>query len=361
MISQSLFYRGRLDKCLRIIAILTGAFGFSLCAAGQEPAVHHGPKGVVRQQVRVSNMKGHHRFDFHETTFELNWAGPHGADSPLPSDPILPDQKDKIRSIPNKCLYPVVLGKGSADQVTAEGGFFRGVQHPGLTWRVMKILYDGCGIHIKADGLMTFRDMHFDNVMDAIRPYGKGRFLIENVYARYIRDDFVENDGLLPGEIRDSLVDGAFMFLSQRPAKGSEGARRTDHDTDVTTITNTLVRIMAMPFDHGATVQKKRISSEGLAPGALFKWSPMAGLVHVDSCIFLVDTLSANGPNNMRFPEGTYRNVTLIWAGEGDYPAPVPEGVTLSRDRSVWERARKSWFEARNLPFLPEPSAFLSK
>ncbi|MEM9283647.1 MAG: hypothetical protein AAGA96_17635, partial [Verrucomicrobiota bacterium] len=36
-------------------------------------------------------------------------------------------------------------------------------------------------------------------------------------------------------------------------------------------------------------------------------------------------------------------NVTLIWRGPGGYPAKLPQGVTVSRDRSIWEQAREDW------------------
>ncbi|MGY8642587.1 MAG: hypothetical protein ACKVJU_16015 [Verrucomicrobiales bacterium] len=38
----------------------------------------------------------------------------------------------------------------------------------------------------------------------------------------------------------------------------------------------------------------------------------------------------------MSFPPGTYRNVTLIWLGDGDYPKPLPDGVKLSRNVKNW-------------------------
>ena len=47
----------------------------------------------------------------------------------------------------------------------------------------------------------------------------------------------------------------------------------------------------------------------------------------------------------MTFPEGTYRNVTVIWMGKGSYPAPLPQGVTISRDLELWKTARQAWID----------------
>jgi streptogramin lyase len=48
----------------------------------------------------------------------------------------------------------------------------------------------------------------------------------------------------------------------------------------------------------------------------------------------------------MRFPPGTVaENVTLVWTGPGDYPGPLPAGVTVTRDSSVWYAARTAWLQ----------------
>ena len=60
--------------------------------------------------------------------------------------------------------------------------------------------------------------------------------------------------------------------------------------------------------------------------------------------VFLVERVSMNGRKAMRFPDRTIaENVTLVWTGPGDYPAPVPRGVKVVKDRKVWEAARRAW------------------
>jgi hypothetical protein len=47
----------------------------------------------------------------------------------------------------------------------------------------------------------------------------------------------------------------------------------------------------------------------------------------------------------MSFPgDGVYENVTLVWLSEGTYPGRLPpSGVTVTRDRRVWDEARARW------------------
>jgi len=111
----------------------------------------------------------------------------------------------------------------------------------------------------------------------------------------------------------------------------------------VVKIRDTLVHLQPMPFGGDMKLGKRRFIKEGKTCGMLFKWSRWAGTVDATDCIFRVDGMAASGPKPMRFPEGTYRNVTLVWLVDGDYPADLPDGVTISRDVEVWNRARTTW------------------
>jgi hypothetical protein len=44
------------------------------------------------------------------------------------------------------------------------------------------------------------------------------------------------------------------------------------------------------------------------------------------------------------------QNVTLVWTGPGDYPAPVPQGVQVTKDRAVWDAARSEWLAHHGYP-----------
>lgn len=126
----------------------------------------------------------------------------------------------------------------------------------------------------------------------------------------YIRDDFVENDGLLSGEIIDCLADGVYVFLSARPGKNADPEQLANATPPVVKIRNTLIHLMPMPYDGDMKGGKRRYIEDGKACGKLFKWSPWAGRVDVADCVFRVDGMAAAGPTPMRFPEGRCPNVT---------------------------------------------------
>ncbi len=220
-----------------------------------------------------------------------------------------------------------------------------GVQARELPWRVMKAMWDGDALHVKGcTGTARVSDVYWENVEDGFGPTGEGleRWSLHRAYMRYIRDDAVENDDLLPGEIVDCLIDGCFVFLSQRGRPGATSGA-------VTRIRGCVVHVQAQPHDgvEGRAWRDRNIEvgedGVGRAPGMLFKWDSGAGSVSVEDCVFRMDQPSFNGPADMVFPPGRYENVTLVWTGAGDYPQTLPEGVTLSRDPEVWRRARAAW------------------
>ena len=65
-----------------------------------------------------------------------------------------------------------------------------------------------------------------------------------------------------------------------------------------------------------------------------------------DVILYLSDT-PAGGSDDLAFPDGTYSNVTVYWAGSGPYPGPtVPAGVTVSTDIEEFESKRLDWLNA---------------
>jgi hypothetical protein len=50
----------------------------------------------------------------------------------------------------------------------------------------------------------------------------------------------------------------------------------------------------------------------------------------------------------MVWPDGTYSNVTVVLGPGfvGNYPVPLPAGVTVTRDTSIYDTARANWLAA---------------
>ena len=250
---------------------------------------------------------------------------------------------------PDKTLYPLSFGDvrhGAATGTVAQhlcviGGTVVGQQPRSLTWQQVKHTYDGDGLRVQAGGWYVVDGLRVDNVEDGISPFGDG-FVGRGLYFTYIRDDCIENDAISGGVVTDSLFDGCSMGLSERPSKGFQPTPPPAGETF--TLDGVLLRLQPMPRDDAT-------DADGLGNGQLFKWSRWANRLVLRNTTFLVERVSANGAKAMKFPEGTVaQNVTLVWTGPGDYPAPVPQGVQVTKDRAVWDAARSEWLARHGYP-----------
>jgi hypothetical protein len=253
-----------------------------------------------------------------------------------------------VTGFPAKTLYPLAFGEArhgkssgpSSEHLCVIGGKVVGQQPRSLTWQQVKERYDGDGMRVVADGWYVVDGLRADNVEDGLSPFGDG-FVGRNLYFTYIRDDCIENDAISGGYVADSLFDGCSMGLSERPSNGFHPTPPPPGETF--TMDHVLLHLQPMPRDER--------TPDHLGSGQLFKWSKWSNRLVLRDSIFWVERVSMNGVKAMAFPEGTVaRNVTLVWTGPGDYPAPVPPGVTVTRDRTVWDNARRSWLARHNYP-----------
>jgi len=252
--------------------------------------------------------------------------------------------------------YPVVMGKRNpGTRQVWIGGTVTGSYPESTTWGEMKGPYDGAG-HFGTDREWFVVDgMRIHNVMDALRPHNNAaRFAYRNIYASYIRDDAIENDNMMGGQVYDCLFDGCYMFFSQ------QGTRwKWDTSSDPVEIAYTLVRLEPMAFGAGSKYKNKADLYGG--PGAdrhahLFKHhnATDAPLV-VHDCIFYVPQYTVNSTREMGFPEYAgcrYTNNILLWTGGGAYPASLPaSGVTeynlvnstQTKIDEIWNDAVHDW------------------
>lgn len=248
---------------------------------------------------------------------------------------------------PERTRYPLVFGRvrhgrptgGTAERLCIVGGTVVGQQPRDLTWQEMKRRHDGDGLRVQGGGWYVVDGLRVDNVEDGVAPFGDG-FVGRNLYLTYIRDDCIENDAVSGGYVADSLFDGCSMGISERPSKGFSPTRAPAAETF--TLDGVLLRLRPMPRDD---------APDGLGNGQLFKWSQWGNRLVLRNSIFLVERVSMNGKKAMAFPAGTLaENVTLVWTGPGDYPAPVPAGVRVTKDRAVWDTARSSWLARHGYP-----------
>lgn len=247
----------------------------------------------------------------------------------------------------------VVIRGGSDIRVT--GGRIIGPAPKSTIWSHMKKDpvagngYDGDGVLFKgANGVAKVDHMVIDNMMDPLSFNGQevDAFEVCGVYSRGARDDFIEDDSCHDGIVRDSLVDGAHMFISARPGHQSNGKVCAPK----LTIENSLVSINCQPYNGDMKGNKDRESCNGTTTGAgqIFKTSVGGPTVTAKNTIFMVEDKNEGGTPQMNFPKGSYQNVTLVWLGGGQYPGQLQPGITVTTNKAVWDNARAAWLRAHN-------------
>jgi len=243
-------------------------------------------------------------------------------------------------------LYPLTVDHNRHTGLYIVGGRVIGQQSRNTRHFVMKGEWDGNGITLRGPGISTIEGMYIDNVQDGISPIENvTKWVVKDVYARHIRDDFVENDQLQPGVIENTLVDGTFTFLSNRPAADGGGGTCNGRKSDpnlIVEVRNTLIWMQRQRYE----VKSKDPIEDGRGGGLIFKWSDCGGRVIMSNSIILIQSITVRGTRGMTFPPGKYTNVTVVWRGQGDYPVALPAGVKVTKDLAVWTNARKAWLAA---------------
>jgi hypothetical protein len=260
----------------------------------------------------------------------------------------------RIVGFPASNLYPLLFGKRGPGQATCVlGGAVAGQQPRDLTWQVMKRTLDGDGLHFKSDGGVV-DGVRIDNVQDGIGTIGgdPAGITIRNAHLSYIRDDCIENDAIVGLTVKDSLLDGCFAGVSERPGRGARARPAPPGET--VTLDGVLLRLQPMPYERSEATCGGNAAG-GRGHSGFFKWSPFANRLVVRNTILMAERDSVNCSRSMNLPgNSSYENVTLVWLGSGRYPGKVPaSGVRVTRDRSVWDRARADWLVRHGYPVAP--------
>jgi len=194
---------------------------------------------------------------------------------------------------------------------------------------------NNAGIRFENTGV-TIDGARVDNVEDGIRPIA-GPFTIRNTWLSYIRDDCVENDHVQPGLIEDSLFDGCYMAIAERPSP-SIAADGYDGHNDLLTIRRTLIRLEGMPGPRGG-------AATDLGHAQFFKWDPLATKLALHDNVFMAEDVGNSGSDAMGIPDALAdcSNNVMVWLGTGPYPASLPSCFTVTTDRRVWDAAVADW------------------
>lgn len=237
------------------------------------------------------------------------------------------------------------------------GGVIRGTIPLEWSWTLTHS-FGGSGFYTVASGRQMVEGARIHNVEDGWRPRetpgfrirsypNNGSFMMRGCYLTGIRDDAVEDDEFMPGDVEDSLFDGVHTFFSEQN-EAINGLRTfklptigPDEDPEIR-ITRSLVRLAVTCGGEPAL-------------GTWFKMhhytSPYHRVVITDS-VFAADLDPPKRWERLNFPKDAVfrgRNY-LLWFGKpGTYGAKIPPGVTFiegTEARKFFHQKRNDWLEA---------------
>lgn len=265
------------------------------------------------------------------------------------------DARDQVFMQDEMVGTGVLAPEGASDNTCILGATLVGPIGPDVTWR-SSIKPDGIQ-HARPTGSYQVHGAWISRVNDALSPPKATdisrtvTFFYRDIYAREIRDDLLENDSCLGGEIADSLFDGVHMGFSERP--GGNTIIDLGPEMPVVTIKNTMVRLECQTDVRGGTG-----CPPGQSHGQWFKLNhgrcktsdgQIGPRYVLDNVIFRADETGTAGIAGLRFPEEarlTATNVTVLYVGPG-MPPSMPSGVRLVTDRAeaerIWDEARAKW------------------
>ena len=234
---------------------------------------------------------------------------------------------------------PVRFGGG--DQVCWHGGRIIGGYPLDASWETTH----STGGIIAMDNTpnVIIENVYVESIGDGIRTRQgqssgqagvNNKFTVRGVWLKDIRDDCIESDWQNGAFISDSLLEGCYVMFATRKRKATDNI---DGSNNVWEIRNVL-----------GYLHDQIGVNEGPGPGhgMFFKWDDTGPKIEIHDSIFRLDSDNSTSKNEFNFyPEKMIdcSNNTLVWLGEGPFPAPLPSCFTLTTDKSVWDDAVAEW------------------
>jgi hypothetical protein len=220
----------------------------------------------------------------------------------------------------------------------------QGSVDPNQTWDYYHSHYDAACVKVVGFDWLQVLRARCDSVEDGIRVEEGApnsnvtRFNVSGAYLSNVRDDCMDDDDILGGQVRDSLWEGCNSGFAERPST-SAGTWTSPADETVT-LDHVLIGMQETPH-----------ATKGYGEGPLFKWSASSNHLVIKCSLFKVDSLSIDGKKAMAIPAGTVvddsacprKPTTIVWLGGGAYPGTLVPGITVTSDPAVWTNAVASW------------------
>ncbi|MEO1024714.1 MAG: hypothetical protein AAFX07_04070, partial [Pseudomonadota bacterium] len=311
--------KGPIEKntSMAIVEALAAQRAQALPAAGKR-MVFEGDQGF--EPVRLKRLPQDTVIDLSNATFRVS----------ISQNPAPVSNRDcKVGTSPVN-RYPFAIENSAG--ITIEKGVFEGTVPLKSDW-----LYTYCNsaaIRVEASPNASVEGARFTQVWDGIRiADGTSNFTIAGVQMSDVRDDCIENDWLMAGVIRDSLLDGCFAGISVAPIK------RLSRKADLR-IENVIMRMTSFTYrgrlNHALPI---KIESNGAR-------------IELNDSVFAVESQKPVGSSNvstMWQAIGKCRNNRLLWLGKGPVPdwvkaAPKCFQIHAGADaQRIWETRKQQW------------------
>lgn len=249
--------------------------------------------------------------------------------------------------------YPVLI-RGADDEMRHDicfvgGSIASSLPHESTSWD----RWHDTAAMVVQQGDFEVIDTVFDNVGDGVR-FSRTEaedWAVRGVHMTRVHDDCIENDWMQSGTIDDSFFDGCYVFYSARgaPQGGIDGRGNT------VVITDSLVRMEAMPelYDespgpgHGPVFKLSSDPDQGRSPRLVVRdtvfrldQAPSHGTAGVPTLNHDGDPVTPGLP--YLDPADCSGN-TVVWLGQGPFPAELPSCFEISTDPAVWNLAVADW------------------
>jgi Ca2+-binding RTX toxin-like protein len=254
--------------------------------------------------------------------------------------------------------YPFKMGDAGAGTHLI-GGTINGEVSQTLDWEGIYYWPDGShnnsvAVRVENSPGAIITDWRIDKAWDGIRPSrASDKFLIEDVWISHSRDDAIENDHVLNGTIRDSLLEDNFVQVSL----GDGDIAAPDN---VVTFDGVLMKSQEYwykgEFNHNSPI-KMYTQEAGVSPNLRFIDTVMA-----------ITSVDHNGYERLQQAWDktieSHGNMFLNLSDEplpADYPKPAAGWTILQGQaaRDYWGKARGAWMDSHNggtpTP-VPEPT-----
>jgi Ca2+-binding RTX toxin-like protein len=198
---------------------------------------------------------------------------------------------------------------------------------------------NSAALRIEFAPAVTVDNWRIDKAWDAIRILnGSDNFLINDVHISNNRDDAIENDWVLSGTIRDSLLDGVFAGISLGNGDLHDGSAHT------VTVENTFIRLQSYlvngEMSHGS-IFKMNTDAPGTSPD-----------LRIINSVFAIDDVTHNGLARLKLAwENVVESHGNVFLNLSDTPLPSnyplpPAGFTILQGqaaRDYWEKVEAAW------------------